>query len=282
MSDHHSSSSTKQSSGLSLLTVLRLAYKEKPFHFYGRMSRSDFWIFLLSSYVLLAVTFFCYFIPYIGDLLIAVGFIYVFICQLSATVRRLHDINLKGYVVALPYIFLLIYFVMLIPVYAMYHDHADLIMNIAKGITALSYIALLALCLKQGNSGSNRFGTDPLDLNIDQKDFINPDHLEVPEYVGDPWRKFKNKHASNSDRDNSNQQRASSFNKERPKDEKTVLTSTAESLDQQGQYRDNEFENMEASSNSKDFKDVFDKDLKEMMAKDINDVAKEVNQRLKQ
>lgn len=200
MSDNHSSPSSKNdessidiSSSSHFLNVLRTCYKEKPFHFYGRISREDFWLFTLSSYVLLLISAFFYFIPVVGDLMIAISVIYIFICQLSATVRRLHDIDLRGYIVAIPYILLIIYFVMMIPVYAMYHTHANAIMTTAQFITALSYVGILALCLKKGTVGSNKYGTDPTDSSVEQEDYINPDHLDVPEYVGDPWRKFKDK-----------------------------------------------------------------------------------------
>lgn len=264
MSDNQSSKLYQASFGAKLWAVLRSAYKEKPFRFYGRMSRSDFWTFLLSSYVLLALCCLLYFVPYIGDLLIAIGVIYIFITQLSASVRRLHDINLRGLLVALPYILLLIYFVMMIPVYAMYHEHADFIMNVAKFVTALSYLALLALCLKRGTVGQNRFGTDPLDESIEQQDYINPEHLDVPEYVGDPWRKFKNKHQtsieskSHADNTDANENLATTHpNKPNSHEEP------------QDRTKDHDHSN--------EFKDVFNKDLREMMDKDFDEVAKKIN-----
>ena len=72
-------------------------------------------------------------------------------------------------------------------------------LNGILGLSILSYILLLGLCCQQGSKGNNRYGTDPLDSSVPAQDFINPEHLEMPEYLGDPWRKFKAKH----DRQNS-------------------------------------------------------------------------------
>lgn len=116
--------------------------------------------------------------------------IIVGVCQITASIRRLHDLNLRGWWLLIPYLLPLAYFVSRQPIYVLAPEQAWLLDGMLV-IYIASWIGLWALWCKKGSTGSNRFGTDPLDSSNTQMDFINPQHMVNPEYLGDPWRKFK-------------------------------------------------------------------------------------------
>ena len=177
------------------LTLLRIGLKDKSFHFYGRLSRRDFWLFYGSTLLFAAVSVLFLWVPVVGSLIMALLLIYLVWCQSSAMVRRLHDRNYSGKWVLLPFVLLVLYFVVRMPLYALHPEQAAWALPAIALLSAGSYLVLLVLCALAGQVGSNRFGTDPLDSAIPAQDFINPEHLEMPVYLGDPWRKFKDKQA---------------------------------------------------------------------------------------
>ncbi len=168
-------------------------FRHKPFRFYGRSSRSEFWYFYIATIMILSVSSVLLKVPVVGGLLQAVLIIGVCFCQISAIVRRLHDTDHSGKLVAIPYLLFIVYFIALIPLHAMHKEQAPTILGTIAAAAGLSYACLLMLCAIKGTQGPNRFGTDPLDPTVVAQDFINPSHMEVPEYLGDPWRKFKAK-----------------------------------------------------------------------------------------
>lgn len=174
--------------------AVMLSFRHKSFRFYGRSSRHEFWYFYLACLLLGIVSAVLVLVPVVGSLLLALGVLYLCFCQISAMVRRLHDCNRSGKIVVLPFILLLVYFIARIPLHALYQDYAELILKLLLLSSILCYVLLLLLCCQKGSVGSNRYGTDPLDQSVIAQDFINPEHLVAPEYLGDPWRKFKAKY----------------------------------------------------------------------------------------
>lgn len=174
-----------------MLQSLLLGFKIKAFHFYGRSSRAEFWPFYLTSWLVLLLSCCLYLIPVVGSLIQAIVFILVLLCQITATMRRLHDLNLRGWWLVIPYLLPLVYFVARHPVYVLYPKQAW-ILDALVVLCALSYLILWGMCLKNGTVGNNRFGTDPLSSEP-QQDFVDKRHLSSPEYLGDPWRKFKSR-----------------------------------------------------------------------------------------
>lgn len=183
--------------GMTFSQAAILGFRHKSFRFYGRSSRHEFWYFYLSCLLLGTMAGALSLVPVVGSLLVALCVLYLCCCQISSLVRRLHDCNQSGKVVALPFVLMLAYFVARIPLYALYPEAAALILNLILGLSVVSYLFLLGLCCRKGQTGSNRYGTDPLDPNVSAQDFINPEHLVMPEYLGDPWRKFKAKYEAN-------------------------------------------------------------------------------------
>lgn len=173
--------------------ALIIGFKTKGLRFYGRSSRAEFWYFYLTTCVFIGVSFKLNIIPVVGSLIQALAVIAIVACQYTATIRRLHDINLAGKIVAAPYVLAIAYFVAMGPLNALYPEYSQQILDGLVTLAALSYIYILFLCTRIGTKGNNRYGTDPLDKSKQAQDFINPDHMTQPEYLGDPWRKFKAK-----------------------------------------------------------------------------------------
>lgn len=178
---------------LTITQSLKNGFKTKAFHFYGRSARSEFWPFYIASYLSLCLASVLYFVPVVGQLGYAIVFMLILISQLSATVRRLHDLDNNGKIVAIPYLLLLCFFIARFPVYALLPQMAEMILNILITLVVLSFIYILYLCTKAGTLGDNRYGTDPLSLTTVAQDFINPKHMQAPELKGDPWRNYKRK-----------------------------------------------------------------------------------------
>ena len=177
---------------VTVLQALQLGFR-KGLRFYGRSSRPEFWKFFLLTWVMVAASVVLTRVPVVGSLLQAVVIITILCCQYTAIIRRLHDLDRSGKIIALPYLIALGYFVALIPVHALYPEIATGAMSTIAGCAMVLYLYILYLCSNEGTQGPNRYGTDPNDASIEQQDFVNPKHMASPELLGDPWRKFKNK-----------------------------------------------------------------------------------------
>lgn len=174
------------------LQALVLGFK-KGLRFYGRSSRSEFWKFFLISWIMIAASVLLTRIPVVGSLIQAIVIIAILCCQYSAIIRRLHDLDRSGKIIAVPYLIALGYFVALMPMHALYPEIANGVMSTIAGCAMMLYLFILYRCSNEGTIGPNRYGTDPNDDSQAQQDYVNPEHLTNPEYLGDPWRKFKNK-----------------------------------------------------------------------------------------
>lgn len=174
------------------INSLVLGFKVKAFYFYGRSSRSEFWYFYVTSWLVLALSFVLGLIPMVGQLIQAVLIILVAVCQITATIRRLHDINKPGFLTAIPYVLPLFYMLARQPVHALYPE-SIWVLTLLEILCGASLLGLLLLCALPGTKGDNKYGTDPLNHQAPSQDFINPQHFADPEYLGDPWRKFKAK-----------------------------------------------------------------------------------------
>lgn len=182
--------------GVSFVTFYQTAligFKHKSFRFYGRSSRTEFWYFYLATLLLGVICALFSLIPIVGALIVAVMMLYLCLCHCASIVRRLHDLDHAGTWVALPLLLLITYFVARIPLFALYHEQAKLILKLLLAISVCSYIGLLVWCSRAGTKGNNRYGTDPLDHTVPQQDFVKTEHMQIPEYFGDPWRKIKAK-----------------------------------------------------------------------------------------
>ncbi|MEE9387380.1 MAG: DUF805 domain-containing protein [Paracoccaceae bacterium] len=113
--------------------------------FTDRASRSEFWWFYLFVFV-------GCFIPVFGKIF----FLVIFIPTIAVTNRRLHDVDRSGWwqVAPLSTVFLTIF---------LFVFEANILAT-AAGLAALvCTILLIVWLIRQGTSGPNRFGSDPLD-----------------------------------------------------------------------------------------------------------------------
>lgn len=111
------------------------------FNFSGRSSRSEYWFFVLFN---LMVYVFCIYAPILfkspelGEVTVMIFFIFkffIFIPALSLTVRRLHDIDNRGWWVLIGF------------------------------IPILGQLALIIMHTREGNAKENRFGKNSLGFN---------------------------------------------------------------------------------------------------------------------
>ncbi len=139
--------------------------------FSGRAPRSEYWWFYLAYILLLAgviasvvlsVMVFDVSVVYSGEtngavlaLLILLGpiAIFVFIAQISVTVRRLHDRNLSGWWLGLTY---------LLSAAAGFAEETAVATNYINFASIGGSVALFVVTLLKGTEGPNRYGEDPL------------------------------------------------------------------------------------------------------------------------
>ncbi len=171
--------------------ALIAGFKTKGLRFYGRSSRAEFWYFYVVTMIFIGFSYKLNAIPTVGSLLQAVAIIAIIACQYTATIRRLHDTDMAGKIVAAPYLLTLVYLISWGPLNVLQPEYGPKILDGLVTVITLSYLYILFLCTKPGTKGNNKYGTDPLDEEIESQDFVNPDHMQVPQYLGDPWAKFK-------------------------------------------------------------------------------------------
>lgn len=176
---------------MNIKEALIAGFKTKGLRFYGRSSRAEFWYFYIATMIFIGVSFKLNAIPTVGSLLQAVAIIAIIACQYTATIRRLHDTDMSGKIVAAPYLLTLVYLISWGPLNALQPEYGPKILDGIISVITVSYFYILFLCAKPGTKGNNKYGTDPLDTSKESQDFINPVHMEVPQYLGDPWAKFK-------------------------------------------------------------------------------------------
>ena len=75
---------------------------KKIFNVSDRAPRSEFWWFMLAIFIFNFLGGLIMLVPLIGMLVYFVLSIWLFIAQITATVRRLHDVNKRGWWMLLP------------------------------------------------------------------------------------------------------------------------------------------------------------------------------------
>lgn len=138
---------------------------KKYFTLSGRASRYEFWGFILIDSF---VSFFFVFASFFSEILSIFSIIYALILiipRITVTVRRLHDINRRGWWVLLPSLILIVMaIVAALCAIAEYRgmqtqSAVKTVFFIIGGFsTLLSYIYVFYLLCKKGNGTSNRFG----------------------------------------------------------------------------------------------------------------------------
>lgn len=132
----------------------------------GRIGRKDFWVGFL---IILAISFVTGMIPVIGQI---IGIVLIW-PQVCIHAKRLHDMGLTGWLMAIPFAVSLVCFIAAVIVGgpamfgAMSGDAGAAItgMGAAMGLIAIAFFVgfafLLWVGLTKGQPGDNRFGSPP-------------------------------------------------------------------------------------------------------------------------
>ena len=169
MMEQEEASASVKSGSKNIITAYLQAWK-KYVTFSGRSSRYDFWAFVfVNSIVSIILTFVSLFAG-MYDILGSIYSLAVFIPSLAITVRRLHDVDRKGWWILFPYAAIAILGSIAL-VFALVEHAATggvvsdgrkifyIIMGIiALIITVAAFVYLLCILFKRGTQGSNRFG----------------------------------------------------------------------------------------------------------------------------
>ena len=134
--------------------AVRICFK-KYFDFKGRASRSEYWYFVLFTFLGYGVGILLGLIAPFLLWLLGIFVLAILIPAITVAARRLHDVNKSGWYQALP----------LPPgiietIFAMNRNEVGEIIFLILGIVAYIYIIIL-LCTA-GDSKKNRFGKNPL------------------------------------------------------------------------------------------------------------------------
>ena len=137
--------------------AVKICLTRKYCSFKGRASRSEFWWFCLFTLILnMIVALVGLLLPALGSIVSAVQALWLLLPTVGVTTRRLHDRNLSGWWQVLP-------LAAVLPAIAGAVLGADGLLVLAGSAAALASLGLLVVYALKGTSGSNRFGSDPLD-----------------------------------------------------------------------------------------------------------------------
>lgn len=136
--------------------------KDKIFTFQGRAPRSEFWWFMLFNVVSSMVLGILLMIPILGAIIYLVGTIALFIAQITAAGRRLHDRDKPAWLLALPYALIGIALFIGIPIMLIDEELGASIAFLIGGIGSIFMLVLFIFLILPGTQGPNRFGDDPL------------------------------------------------------------------------------------------------------------------------
>ena len=145
-----------------------ICLQEKAFNYQDRASRSEFWFYMLFAVIVDLVAQFLLIIPLIGSLLHFVVTIVLLWTCIMVGIRRLHDLDRRGWWIIFPYIMLLLMPYMIILGAMIALANGPFWLSLALCLASIvSLIYFLILSMRRGTVGPNRFGPDPLDIRID-------------------------------------------------------------------------------------------------------------------
>jgi len=148
---------------MNFIESIQSAYKNF-FNFSGRASRSEYWYFVLFSF-LLSIP-----LNFVGalneEILISISVAYLIIIgipNLAVTARRFQDSGISsGVLVAIILIGLTVWFI------AFNSDTAGEL-NVALAISGICYFFSVVICLKPGDKAENKYGQNPLSIITHQE-----------------------------------------------------------------------------------------------------------------
>ena len=147
---------------ISLTKSLKICTMEKAFNVSDRATRSEYWWFFLLYFISSSIL--KLFIEMVGitfSWIFNIILIYLTICFFTASVRRLHDVNRRGFWLLLPWATLFLS----VAVEKLDDDGLDMpefLPEICEFIGTGLIIYIFVLTMLRGTKGTNRFGKDPL------------------------------------------------------------------------------------------------------------------------
>lgn len=146
---------------MTFVESIKTCIMQKYISVQGRASRSEYWWFVLFSYV---ANFISNFIPFIG-IIISLALL---IPSITVAVRRCHDLGKSGWLLLAPTVFLLLGCIILAIALG---TGSNGMLTFAAGlliIGALGGVALSIYFIFPGNQGANKYGEAPY-VYVDNK-----------------------------------------------------------------------------------------------------------------
>lgn len=154
---------------ISFPQALKICIIKKPFNWKDRASRSEFWWFFLF------INLFSILISPLAEqykvmnIIMGVSSIPLLWLHTMVSIRRLHDLNKSAWWLFAPYLYLLLAIIILALTVDPWADEKSPVhIVLILGVFAVLIYFLVLLCwfCKRGTVGANRFGPDPLELDL--------------------------------------------------------------------------------------------------------------------
>ncbi len=128
---------------------------DKIFNYQDRGSRSEFWWFILFTWLMSLVLAPLQLFFLVGQIIAFIFSIWLFLASVSVSVRRMHDLNRSGWWLLFPYACMILGGIVALTGLV----HIGIALLILGGI---AIIALWIMMIFRGTAGTNRFGEDPV------------------------------------------------------------------------------------------------------------------------
>ena len=154
---------------ISFPQALKICIIKKPFNWKDRASRSEFWWFFLF------INLFSIFISPLAEQSKVMNMIMSFFSipllwlHTMVSIRRMHDLNKSAWWLFAPYLYLLLAIIILaltVDPWADEKSPVHIVLILGVFAVLIYFLVLLCLFCKRGTVGANRFGPDPLELDL--------------------------------------------------------------------------------------------------------------------
>ena len=154
---------------ISFPQALKICIIKKPFNWKDRASRSEFWWFFLF------INLFSILISPLAEqykvmnIIMGVSSIPLLWLHTMVSIRRLHDLNKSAWWLFAPYLYLLLAIIILaltVDPWADEKSPVHIVLILGVFAVLIYFLVLLCLFCKRGTVGANRFGPDPLELDL--------------------------------------------------------------------------------------------------------------------
>lgn len=155
---------------------------QKSATFRGRAPRSEFWWFFLFNFLVMVLLFAIGNIiagKLLGDRLVNIYQLIIFLPYTSVGFRRLHDLNRSGWWLGT---LLIISFIWLVCLFGILMTGSEFFAMLGTGLAPIMLIwsiGLLIYFIFPGTKGTNKYGSDPLEQDYRVKPLENPEDIST-------------------------------------------------------------------------------------------------------